>query len=230
MKRELEICCYSVEDARIAEEAGADRIELCAGRPEGGTTVSFGVLKQARAVLSIPIFPMVRPRGGDFVYGPDEFSAMIRDVAAVAKLGFPGVVFGLLTPDGEVDTERTAKLVTVARALNPDIEFTFHRAFDDARDPHGAYRAIASLGVNRLLTSGQQPTAVAGSALLQDILTSGVEGPAIMPGGGVRPENVDSLLDLGVANVHSSATYDPDSRVDPLIVMALANRVHAGSG
>ena len=227
MHRELEICCYNVSDALIAEHAGADRIELCAGRPEGGTTPSLGVLISAIDVVSIPVFPMVRPRGGDFNYDDLEHASMRDDVHTIATMGFPGLVIGILNSSGDVDIDRCATLLGIARAANPTIEVTFHRAFDEANEPIRAYQQLAALGFTRLLTSGQEPDAMAGSALISELITAHANSPAVMPGGSVRPDNVDKLLALGATNIHSSATRSSNTGVDAAIVGQLAASVHA---
>lgn len=226
MRRLLEICCYSVEDARVAQACGADRIELCAGRPEGGTTPSIGFLTQALSEIQIPIFPMVRPRGGDFVFGPDEFATMRRDVEVVATLGFPGVVLGILTFDGQVDVVRTSELIECGRSINPDLSVTFHRAFDAAADPISAYQDVAATGANRLLTSGQQPTAPAGAQLIGELIRGQGGGPVVMPGSGVRPENVATFLELGALEIHSTATDSDETGINPATVTALAELIH----
>lgn len=227
MNRLLEICCYSVGDARVAQAGGADRIELCAGRPEGGTTPSIGFLAQAMAKIQLPIFPMVRPRGGDFVYGPDEFETMRHDVEVVATLGFPGVVLGILTFDGQVDVDRTSELVEFGRSINPDLSVTFHRAFDAAANPISAYHDVATTGANRLLTSGQQPTAPQGAELIGELIRGQSGGPVVMPGSGVRPANVATFLELGALEIHSTATDSPDTSINPATVTALAELVHS---
>lgn len=227
MARELEICCYNVTDALIAQHAGADRIELCAGRPEGGTTPSIGVLRDARAAIAIPVFPMVRPRGTDFVYDEREFESMKTDVAVIAELGFPGMVFGILDADSNVDSTRCAELIAIARGVNSDIALTFHRAFDEVTDPVAAYGELTALGFDRVLTSGQQPTAPQGSDLLGRLIELG-NAPAVMPGGGVRADNVAGLVGLGATNIHSSATPSADRGVDAETVTALAKFVHDG--
>jgi copper homeostasis protein len=226
--RELEICCYSVSDAQIAERFGADRIELCAGRPEGGTTASLGVLRSAIESLTIPVFPMVRPRGGDFVYDDLEFSAMCDDVRTIAEMGFRGLVFGILDSSGGVDVGRSAALLDIARQANPAIEVTFHRAFDEVSDPIAAYQQLANLGFSRLLTSGLEPTAIAGSSLISELINDHGNVPIVMPGGSVRPDNVNTLLALGATNVHSSATPSSESGVDASMVRELASAVHPG--
>ncbi len=189
MNRQLEICCYSVADAVVAQNAGADRIELCAGRPEGGTTPSVGYLVQAAKALSIPVFPMIRPRGGDFVYDEAEFAAMRVNARMVAEQGFSGVVFGILDAAGFVDVARCSQLLSDIRGINPAIEVTFHRAFDVVTDPRRSYRVLTELGFDRVLTSGQAPTAPDGIDLLSELVTTYGNDPIVMPGGGVRPEN-----------------------------------------
>ena len=221
MSRVLEVCCFCVEDAIVAQDAGADRIELCAGRPEDGTTPSLGMLEQARSKLSIPVFPMVRPRGGDFVYGEQEFAAMQRDVSVIAEIGFPGVVFGLLKSDNSVDLDRTADLIGCAGTM----EVTFHRAFDSAADPIVSALAIAEIGCTRILTSGQQPTALEGSPLLRDLI--GLSGaPLIMPGSGVRPSNIEMLLGLGATEFHSTCTVSSTEPTSATLVSELAQLIH----
>jgi len=224
----LEVCCYSVEDARIAQHAGADRIELCAGRPEDGTTPSLGVLECARQEISIPVFPMVRPRGGDFVYGPDEFDAMCRDVRHIVDLGFPGFVTGVLTAGQRVDVERNAVLLESASGV-PNVAVTFHKAFDLLDDQIAALDELAELGFQRVLTSGGAADVVAGLPQLERLL--GVETPlTVMPGGGVRPSNVARLLQLGAREVHSSATLSSDLPTDAAMVAQLACEVHGRFG
>lgn len=230
MHRRLEVCCFAVADARVAIANRADRIELCAGRPEGGTTPSAGMLHHARAVLSAPVFVMIRPRGGDFVYGPDEQAAMRIDAELVARLGFPGIVIGALTPARLIDIDCCAELIEIAKAAVPGISITFHRAFDAAADPISAYEVLRGLGVDRILTSGQRSDAVAGSVLLRELIAMSGQGfgPAILPGGGVRPTNAQTLLDLGATELHSSATARSNGAMDPQLVAQLAAIVHSG--
>lgn len=229
MTRRLEVCCFSVDDAVVAQEAGADRIELCAGRPEGGTTPSLGSLELARERVRIPVFPMIRARGGDFHFRPIEFEAMCRDAAMVARMGFPGVVFGVLGPNRELDAVRTGVLVAVVRKENPAIEVTFHRAFDQVIDPERAFRELGELGCTRVLTSGRKAGALDGIALISQLLRNRGDGdPIVLPGGGVRPSNVSRLLDLGVTEVHSTATPGPDEPIDPGLVRGLARILHGG--
>lgn len=196
----LEICCYSVECAVTAQQRGADRIELCAAPKEGGLTPSYGVLKSARQQVSIPVHPIVRPRGGDFCYTAGEFSAMLEDIALIRDLGFPGLVIGLLDEEGNVDIPAMRQVMAAANGL----AVTFHRAFDMCKNPLQAFDNLAELGVARVLTSGQQSSAEKGLKLITELKAhSGV--PIIMAGAGVRASNLEQFLNAGVKELHSSA-------------------------
>ncbi|MGP6486971.1 copper homeostasis protein CutC [Duffyella gerundensis] len=197
----LEICCYGVDCAVTAQRAGADRIELCAAPKEGGITPSFGMLQQARERVSIPVHPIVRPRGGDFCYGEAEFDAIKSDVTLIREMGFPGVVVGLLDQDGHIDRARMQQLM----ALTGDMAVTFHRAFDLCHSPKRAYQELTDLGIARILTSGQQQSAENGIALLRE-LNQLPEGPIVIAGAGVRLSNLQKFLDCGIREVHSSAS------------------------
>ncbi|XWJ90411.1 copper homeostasis protein CutC [Phytobacter ursingii] len=196
----LEICCYSATCAAIAQQNGADRIELCAAPKEGGLTPSFGMLKAARQRVTIPVHPIVRPRGGDFCYSDDEFAAMLEDIRTIRELGFPGVVTGVLDEDGNVDMPRMQQIIEAAG----DMAVTFHRAFDMCAKPREAAEKLGDSGIARILTSGQQASAEKGLSLIMELNThSGV--PIIMAGAGVRAANLKRFLDAGVKEVHSSA-------------------------
>ncbi len=196
----LEVCCYSMECALEAQRRGADRVELCAAPQEGGLTPSLGVLRSVREKVSIPVHPIIRPRGGDFCYTTGEFAAMLDDVATVRELGFPGLVIGVLNADGQVDIARMEKIMAAAGPL----AVTFHRAFDMCADPRQAWFSLAELGVARILTSGQQPTAEQGLAKIMELIALG-DTPIIMAGAGVRAANLQQFLQAGVKEVHSSA-------------------------
>ena len=196
----LEICCYSMECAVTAQQNGADRVELCAAPKEGGLTPSYGVLKSVREAVSIPVHPIIRPRGGDFCYSAGEFDAMLEDVTRVRELGFPGLVIGLLDEDGNVDMPRMRQIMAAANGM----AVTFHRAFDMCKEPLEASENLAELGVARILTSGQQPSAEKGLQLIRELKAhSGV--PIIMAGAGVRASNLETFLNAGVDELHSSA-------------------------
>ena len=196
----LEVCCYSMECALEAQRRGADRIELCAAPQEGGLTPSLGVLKSVREALAIPVHPIIRPRGGDFCYTAGEFAAMLDDVAAVKDLGFPGMVIGVLDADGRVDRARMKKIMAAAGTL----AVTFHRAFDMCANPRQASVELAELGVQRILTSGQQSSAEKGISLIRELISQS-DTPIIMAGAGVRAANLPLFLQAGVKEVHTSA-------------------------
>ncbi|EKY3089115.1 copper homeostasis protein CutC [Cronobacter dublinensis] len=196
----LEICCYSLACAVTAQEAGADRIELCSAVNEGGLTPSAGVLKGARAQLTLPVHPIVRPRGGDFCYRADEFATMLDDIAFIRELGFVGLVTGVLNEDGEVDIARMRKIMRAADGM----AVTFHRAFDMCASPLKALEELTDLGVARILTSGQQATAEKGISLITELKRQS-RAPIIMAGAGVRLSNLDLFLAHGIDELHSSA-------------------------
>ena len=196
----LEICCYSQASAEIAQLNGADRIELCAAPKEGGLTPSHGVMRLVRETVTIPVHPIVRPRGGDFCYTDDEFSAMLDDVRLIKTLGFPGVVIGVLDEEGNVDIPRMGQIMHAAQGM----AVTFHRAFDMCQNPYEAVDKLGDLGISRILTSGQKASAEKGLSLITELKhRSGV--PIIMAGAGVRASNLHMFLDAGVEEVHSSA-------------------------
>lgn len=203
----LEICCYSIEDIKIAFAAGADRIEFCAGRSDGGLTPSYGDLVQLSELkLPIPIHPIVRPRGGDFYYNQTEFNSMLNDIKLINDLGFAGVVFGALNISGSIDTENITRLIKAAEGLS----MTFHRAFDVCQNPLVTLKQLEDLGFNRLLTSGQKNTAIAGIELLTE-LHEHSQSIIIMPGCGVKANNIQQLLNVGLSEFHSSASTSINS-------------------
>ncbi len=198
----LEICCYTPGAAVMAEKAGANRIELCDNPGEGGTTPSYGVLKWVRKNLTIPVFPIIRPRGGHFVYSVDEISMMVEDIRLCKKLGFEGVVIGCLNENGEVAFEETVKLVEEAWPM----EVTFHRAFDRVKDPYEALEKIILAGCHRILTSGQTPTAAEGFILITKLVHKAGHDIIVMPGSGVRSSNIARIAsETGASEFHSSA-------------------------
>lgn len=195
---QVEVCAFSVESGLNAQQAGAFRVELCGGLYEGGTTPSYGLIERARAVLSIKLFVMIRPRGGDFCYYEEEFAVMKADIKAAKTLGADGVVFGILLPNGEVDVERTAELVALAQPMG----VTFHRAFDVALDPFEALEAVIKTGAERILTSGQQNTALLGSDLIQQLTQKAAGRIEIMVGSGVNADNALLLAKTGIQALH----------------------------
>lgn len=198
----LEIAVFNIESALLAVSAGADRLELCENPGEGGTTPSYGTLKIVREKVSIPVFPIIRVRGGDFLYSNDEFAVMKKDIELCKQLGFEGVVIGLLHADGSVDAERTKELVDLAYPM----EVTFHRAFDRAADPLAAMETIIHCGCHRILTSGQVPNAGDGKELIKQLVEQANDRIIIMPGSGVRSSNIKEIADFtGAVELHSSA-------------------------
>jgi copper homeostasis protein len=201
-KIKLEIAVFSVEAALAAIKAGADRIEFCENPQEGGTTPSFGSLSTLISLTSKPVFPIIRPRGGDFLYTENEFNAMRSDILMVRKLDYPGVVLGLLNADGSIDTVRTKRLVDLASPM----EVTFHRAFDRCNDPFKALEDIIATGCKRILTSGQVPNAADAMPLLKKLVEQAGDRIIIMPGSGVRSNNIKEIMQAtGAKEMHSSA-------------------------
>lgn len=198
----LEICVFNTATALAAEKAGADRIELCENYANGGTTPSYGYLKTVREQISIPVFPMIRPRGGDYFHSADEIRIIRKDILLCKELGFEGVVFGLLNQDGTIDRENTARLTEAAYPL----EVTFHRAFDRCKDPLEALETIITCGCNRILTSGQEPKVMEGLALVKQLVEQANDRIIIMPGSGLNSSNVATIIQTaGVTEVHTSA-------------------------
>jgi len=200
-KLTLEIATSDFKSSFAAAKGGADRIELCNNLAEGGTTQSESIIKHCREKLAIEIFPIVRPRGGDFLYTNDEYRIMAEDVQTCKELNCDGVVIGLLHADGNIDVDRTARLVELAYPM----EVTFHRAFDRCRDPFEALEQLITLGCTRILTSGQQQTAPEGINMIAELVKAADQRIIIMPGSGVRKENIQQLLQhTGATEFHSS--------------------------
>jgi copper homeostasis protein len=198
----LEICVFNTATAVAAEKAGADRIELCENYANGGTTPSYGYLKTIREKISIPVFPMIRPRAGDYFHTADEIDIIRKDILLCKELGFEGVVFGLLNQDGSIDRENTARLTEAAYPL----EVTFHRAFDRCIHPLEALETIIACGCNRILTSGQEPKVTEGLALVKQLVDQADDRIIIMPGSGLNSSNVANIIaTAGVTEVHTSA-------------------------
>ncbi|MES2373114.1 MAG: copper homeostasis protein CutC [Bacteroidota bacterium] len=198
----LEIAVFNIESALLAVSAGADRLELCENPGEGGTTPSYGTMKIVREKVSIPVFPIIRVRGGDFLYTDAEFAVMKKDIELCKQLGFEGVVIGLLHVDGSVDAERTKELADLAYPM----EVTFHRAFDRAADPLAAMETIINCGCHRILTSGQVPNAGDGKELIKQLVEQANDRIIIMPGSGVRSSNIKEIaVYTGAVELHSSA-------------------------
>ena len=198
----LEICANSFQSAKNAQLAGAHRIELCQELTVGGLTPSYGLLKQVLEKLHIETFVLIRPRSGDFCYSEEEFEVMKQDIIQCKKMGCHGIVSGVLLENGNVDLLRTKKLIEVSNPLS----FTFHRAYDCAPDPLKALSDLMSLGVSRILTSGQQSSAEKGLELLKQLNLLSGSKIIIMPGSGIHSGNVRMFKNAGFEEVHASAS------------------------
>lgn len=198
----IEICVENTDGLIAAQNAGADRVELCASLVEGGLTPSVGVVREAQRVATIPFYVMVRPRGGDFLYSEVEFRSMLEDVKAFRDMGVEGVVFGCLTPEGTIDEARMTALVEAARPM----KVTCHRAFDMTRDHREAIEALVRSGVDRVLTSGLHDTAIAGLDVLADTVKAAAGRIVVMGCGALDETNIARVLDqTHVPEVHFAA-------------------------
>jgi copper homeostasis protein len=219
----LEIACFSLEAAILAEEAGADRIELCSGPLEGGLTPSFSMISLARNILKIPIHIMIRPREGDFLYTPRELKSMEYDIEMIKEKGVEGVVLGVLNNDSSINTTVLSRMVKIADPMN----ITFHRAFDLTKDPIQAMNDIISTGARRILTSGQRPGAIEGKDLVARLIQLADGKISIMPGSGVNASNIAELCRFTLANeIHASVRLIKQGGMtysNPLV------NLHAGS-
>ncbi len=204
----FEVCVDSIAGVRAAYEGGAQRVELCADLLEGGTTPSLGALRLARAVKGIGLNAMIRPRGGDFLYDEDEFAAMEADIRAAKEAGADGVVLGILRADGTIDAERTAALIALARPMT----VTFHRAFDMTPDAAEALETLVELGCERVLTSGQAPTALDGLPLIFELRRQADGRIIVMPGGGINAGNARKIArHSGAREMHFAALEKRES-------------------
>lgn len=197
----IEICAYSLESCINAQAGGAGRIELCGGLGEGGTTPSAGLIEIVKKHVEIPVYVMIRPRGGDFVYDFFEEEIMRKDIDLAKNLGADGVVLGILMADGQVDIARTKALVDYAAPM----KVTFHRAFDLTPDPVKALKDIIATGAERILTSGQKPSAIQATELLAKLAAEANGSIEIMAGGGVNHNNAAELAATGVHALHLTA-------------------------
>lgn len=211
MKYILETIAFTIDSCRIAQSAGAGRIELCDNPGEGGTTPSLGFITAARKLLHIPLYVMIRPRGGDFLYTDEEFGIMKNDIRLCKQLNCDGVVLGLLNADGSIHKKRTAQLTELAYPMG----VTFHRAFDRCIHPLQALEDVAECGCERILTSGHHPSAIEGVSLINDLVKLADERIIIMPGSGVRSDNIIELAQkTGATEFHTSAKALQKSGMD----------------
>lgn len=200
---QFEVCANSVESCLAAQAGGADRVELCAGIPEGGTTPSYGDIATARELLThTRLHVIIRPRGGDFLYTPLEQRIMLKDIENARRLGADGVVFGCLTPEGDIDIALMKQLLEATQGMS----VTFHRAFDVCRQPKQALETLIQLGCHRILTSGAQPTAEQGIPLLKELQAQADGRIILLAGCGVNENNIARIAsETGIREFHFSA-------------------------
>lgn len=204
----LEVCAADLDSVKAAACGGAARVELCSALSEGGVTPSLGLLRESRQIEGLLIHVLIRPRGGDFIYSPEEIRCMEHDVAAAVANGADGVVIGALLPDGTIDTDTCRRLIDRAGGRN----VTFHRAFDLCKNPEQAIETIISLGCNRILTSGQSSSAEAGIPALERYVRLAADRLTILPGGGVGSHNAARIMSLtGCHELHASARHTVSS-------------------
>jgi copper homeostasis protein len=197
----LEVCIDSVEAARAAEAGGAQRVELCSDLAEGGITPSAGLIDSVRSAVNIPVFVMMRPRGGDFCYSADEFDVMRKDVAIAQSSGADGVVLGLLLPDGTIDVERTRELVGGSRPM----QVTFHRAIDLSANLEESLEQVIATGADRVLTSGGKQTAIEGGTVIAQMIANSRQRISVMVCGGLRKANLGEIARVtGASEFHAS--------------------------
>lgn len=220
----LEIAASSVTDSLTAAAGGADRVELNSALQLGGLTPSLGTLLQVKELTRLPVMAMVRPRAGGFCYTDSEFATMQRDADLMLEHGAEGLVFGVLHDDGRIDTTRTAQLVAQC-GPRPAV---FHRAFDVTPDPADALETLIDLGVTRVLTSGQAACAAGGAAVIRALVQHASGRLEILPGAGIRPDNVAALLEAtGCHQVHASLSTwqtDPTDNLRPAITFSSPDR------
>jgi copper homeostasis protein len=196
----LEVSVETAQAAVAAERGGAQRIELCAQLDVGGLTPSEKLMRLTRESVRVPIFAMIRPRPGDFVYSPEELSQMLRDIPAAQRVGMDGIVLGVLTADRRIDVKRTRELLMAAHPL----PVTFHRAFDDVADQWAGLDDVIATGAARILTSGGAATAPAGTGKLASLVTAAKQRVTIVPGGGINPSNAEQVVrQTGAREIHS---------------------------
>ncbi|UKT65592.1 copper homeostasis protein CutC [Pedobacter mucosus] len=199
---ELEICANGYESALAAQNGGAIRVELCDNLAEGGTTPSFAQIALSKKNLSIEIWPIIRPRGGDFLYSNLEFELMKEDIKICKSLSCEGVVFGILRNDGSIDMDRCSELIALAKPMSA----AFHRAFDMSNNLEKALEDLIELGFVRVLSSGGTPSALQGTSTLARLIKQAKGRITIMPGAGINENNIQSIIDqTGAKAFHASA-------------------------
>lgn len=221
---QLEIACFNLESAVIAQENGADRVELCAEMEVGGTTPDVEITKQVRELLTIDLNVMIRPRGGNFVYSDVEFQQMKNEILQFKKLGINGFVFGILNENNSINKAQNTELVALAKPF----PCTFHRAFDEVLDAFQSLEDIIACGFQTILTSGQKPNVMEGANRLVELVEKANNRIVIMPGGGLRSTNIEFLQEkTGATFYHSSAITDGSETANPEEVQQLKSKLNA---
>ena len=198
----FEVCAFNIQSAIIAEKAGAARVELCDNPVEGGTTPSYGAIRQTRETISILLYPIIRPRAGNYLYDEHEFAIMKKDIAVCKELGCNGISIGVQKINGEIDTERLKQIVALAYPMG----VTCNRAFDVTPDPFRALEDLISAGCERVLTSGQKSAAPDAANMLYQLVQQAGERIIIMPGAGINSGNIEKLRsETGAREFHGSA-------------------------
>ncbi|MFN7046091.1 MAG: copper homeostasis protein CutC [Flavobacterium sp.] len=222
--KKIEIACFNLDSAIIAQNSGADRLELCADMSVGGTTPTIEIINQAREHLNIDLYVMIRPRGGNFVYSEAEFEQMKSEIEAIKKLGVNGFVFGILKDDNTINIEQNKVLVELSKPF----PCTFHRAFDVVLDCEKALEDVISCGFSTILTSGTFPNVMEGKEVLKQLVIQAKNRIEIMPGGGLRSTNISELDEMVNANwYHSSAITDGSEIASPEEIFQLKKKLQS---
>ena len=222
--KKIEIACFNLQSALIALKAGADRVELCADMSVGGTTPKIEMIQQARENLTIDMFVMIRPRGGNFVYSDSEFEQMKSEIETIKKVGVNGFVFGILKDDKTINLEQNKVLMELAKPF----PCTFHRAFDEVLDYEKSLEDVISCGFSTILTSGTFPNVTEGKEVLKQLVIQAKNRIEIMPGGGLRSTNISALNEMVSANwYHSSAITDGSEIANPEEIIQLKNKLQS---
>lgn len=218
----LEIACFNLPSALMAQENGADRVELCDGFEVGGTTPSIALVTKAKALLKIDVYVMIRPRGGNFVYSDEEFIQMQSEILQLKELRVDGFVFGILKENNTLNVEQNKRLVDLAKPLH----CTFHRAFDEVEDAFLALEQIIDCGFKTVLTSGQAQNVTDGMNRLAELVSQAGNRIIIMPGGGLRSNNIEVIQkNTKAIFYHSSAITDGNQTANPQEIFNLKNKL-----
>ncbi|HBI01765.1 MAG TPA: copper homeostasis protein CutC [Flavobacterium sp.] len=219
----LEIACFNAESATIAQNANADRVELCDGIEVGGTTPNLETVKEVRQKLTIDLYVMIRPRGGNFVYCEEEIGQMKSSIVEMKKLGVDGFVFGILNEDNSINKQKNIELIELTKPY----PCTFHRAFDEVLDYEQALEDVIECRFSTILTSGTKPNVTEGIQLLKQLVEKASNRITIMPGGGLRSSNISELNQIVKADFyHSSAIIDGNGMADITEIQALKSKLN----